>query len=144
MASKSQETNAMKKFLLGLVCGAVLVVLCGLILLFSIIRFTSSRPAIADNSLLMLRLEGDVPEKAPVEIPLPVFENRARPTVRDVWSELKRAAEDSRIKAVVFAPTRLTVGWAKLQELHDSLAAFRKSGKPVYALLRFPTVRDYY
>jgi protease-4 len=134
----------MKKFLLGLVCGVVLVMLTGVIALFSIIRFASSRPAIAGNSLLVLRLEGEVPEKAPVEIPLPVLENQAPLTVEEVWSALKRAAGDSRIKAVVFAPTRLTVGWAKLQELHDSLAAFRKSGKPVYALLRFPTARDYY
>jgi protease-4 len=134
----------MKKFLLGLLCGVVIVFLCGIVLLFAAIRASSSRPAIADNSILFLRLEGDLPEKASVEIPLPLFEDQSHQTVREVWSELKRAAGDSRIKAVVIAPRRLSVGWAKLQEVHDSLVAFKKSGKPLYALLRFPGMRDYY
>jgi protease IV len=134
----------MKKFLLGLLCGVVIVFLCGIVLLFAAIRFTSARPVIADNSVLVLRLEGEIPEKAPLEIPLPAFEDQAHLTVRDVWSELKRAAGDSRIKAVAIVPRHLSVGWAKLQEIRDSLVAFKKSGKPVYALLRFPGTRDYY
>lgn len=134
----------MKKFLLGMLCGVVIVFMCGIVLLFAAVRATSSKPAIADNSILFLRLEGDVPEKAPVEIPIPVFEDQSHQTVREVWSELKRAASDSRIRAVVVVPRRLSVGWAKLQEIRDSLAAFKQSGKPLYALLRFPGTRDYY
>lgn len=134
----------MKKFLLGLLCGVVLVFLCGIVLVFSMIRLTDRRPLILDNSALVLRLEGDVPERAPVEIPLPVFEAQSQMTVRDVWSGLKVAAADSRIKALVIAPRRLNVGWAKLQELRESLVAFKKSGKPVFALLRFPATKDYY
>lgn len=134
----------MKKFLVGVGCGIVFVVLCGVVLVFSLFRLSDRRAAIADNSILLLRLEGDVPEKAQVDIPLPVFEEQNKPTVRDVWSGLKRAAEDSRIKAVVIAPRHLGVGWAKLQEIRSSLIAFRKSGKPVYAFLRFPGTRDYY
>src|SRR5262249_19838736 len=69
---------------------------------------------------------------------------QSQATVRDLWSGLKRAAGDPRIKAVVVAPRRLGVGWAKLQEIRESLAGFQKSGKPVYAFLRFPGTRDYY
>ncbi len=134
----------MKKFLAGLACGVVLVILCSVILLFSIARWADRTPQIASNSLLVLRLEGDVPEKAQVEIPLPGLDNETRVTVRDVWSALKRAADDPRIKGVVLAPRRVSVGWAKLQEIHDSLAAFKQSGKPLYAFLRFPGTRDYY
>ncbi len=134
----------MKKFLLGAGCGSVLILLIGLIGGFSLIRFSDRTPSISDNSVLILRLEGDVPEKAPLEFPLPAFQGRNKATVRDLWSGLKRAAEDSRIKAVVIAPRHLEVGWAKLQEIRDSLIAFKRSGKPVYAFLRFPSTRDYY
>lgn len=134
----------MKKFVLGLVCGVVLVALFGVVLLFSLIRLSDRRPSIADNSVLVLRLEGDIPERAPVDIPLPMFEDQSHSTIRDIWSGLKRAAEDSRIKAVIVAPRRINAGWAKIQEIRDSLAAFRKSGKPVYAFLRFPGTKDYY
>lgn len=134
----------MKRFLLGLLCGLVLAGLIGLILVFSLIRLSDTKPAIADGSTLILKLEGEVPEKPPVEIPLAVFENQSPPTVRDIWSALHRAAADSRIKAVVVAPRGLAVGWGKLQELRESLNVFRKSGKPVYATLRMPGLREYY
>jgi protease IV len=134
----------MKKFLLGLLCGVVLVVLCGIILVFSAVRLSDRRPMIADNSVLVLRLEGDIPERAPLDIPLPMFEDQSRSTVRDIWSGLKRAAEDSRIKAVIVVPRRVAAGWAKAEEIRSSLASFKKSGKPVYAFLRFPGTKDYY
>ncbi len=134
----------MKKFLLGLACGVVFVFLFGIVLLFAAVRATSTKPVIADNSVLLLHLEGDVPEKSPVEIPLPVFEDQSHQTVHEIWSELKRAARDPKIKAVVIAPRRMSVGWAKLQEIRDSLVAFKQSGKPLYAFLRFPGMRDYY
>ena len=133
----------MKKFLLGLVCGLVLALLTAAILVFALVRLADRTPTIADNSVLMLRLEGDVPEKAPVDIPLPMFDSDSKLTVRDVWSILKRASSDSRIKAVVIAPRGLTVGWAKAEQLRESLESFKKSGKPVYALLRSPGTREY-
>ncbi len=134
----------MKKFLLGILCGVVLAGLIGVIFVFSIIRLSDTKPAVADNSALVLKLEGDVPEKPAVEIPFGPFESQSPTTVRELWSGLRRAAADSRIKAVVLAPRGLSVGWAKLEEIRDSLAAFRKSGKPVYASLRMPGAKEYY
>lgn len=134
----------MKKFLLGLLCGVVVAGLIGVIFVFSLIRLSDTKPTIADGSTLVLKLEGDLPEKPPVEIPLAVFENQAPMTVRDLWSTLRRAAADSRIQAVVVSPRGLTIGWAKMQEVRDSLLAFRKSGKPVYASLRMPGLKEYY
>jgi protease-4 len=57
---------------------------------------------------------------------------------------LRHAAADSRIKAVVFEPTGASVGWAKMQEIHADLEQFRKSGKPLVAYLKGPSLRDYY
>jgi protease-4 len=134
----------MRKFLLGLLCGLVLAFVFVVVFAFSLVRFAERRPPITASSVLTLRLEGDLPERAPVEIPLPSFESQSSLTIRDIWAMLQRAASDSRIKAVVVAPRRLTVGWAKLEEIRQSLEQFKKSGKPVYALLRFPNTRDYY
>jgi protease-4 len=64
--------------------------------------------------------------------------------VENVWSTLRRAAADSRIKAVIFEPEGSSVGWATMQEIHSDLASFRKSGKPLVAWLRSPSLRDYY
>jgi protease-4 len=134
----------MGKFLLGLFTGAILIVLIGVIGFFAIASLKSKPPSVADGSTLILRLSGDVPERPPVEMPIPLLQARTAVTVQNVWSLLRRAATDSRIRAVVFEPEGASVGWAKMQEIRGDLAAFRKSGKPLYAYLKSPSTRDYY
>ncbi len=136
----------MKKFLLGILVGLVFAALAGVIFFLAIVKLASSKqaPTIAGNSVLILNLDGELPEAAPVEVPLPFFEQQSPVTVRDFWSSLRYAATDKRIKAVVIRPQGLGAGWAKLQEMRDDLIAFKKSGKPVYALLQGAGMREYY
>ncbi|MGH9722366.1 MAG: signal peptide peptidase SppA [Bryobacteraceae bacterium] len=136
----------MTKFLVGLLTGVLLTVLTAAIAIFSLARFGGEKrpPSVASNSVLMLQLEGEIPERAPVEFPLPIFEQQASSTVHDIWDILRKAAADSRIKAVVIQPRDLAVGWAKLQEIRGELEQFRKSGKPLVAYLKTPGMREYY
>jgi protease IV len=135
----------MRKFLLGVLVGVMVAVVGIIIIALVIARLAASKqPTIAANSVLVLALEGDIPEVPPVDIPLPFIESQSVPTVRDVWASLRAAAKDNRIKAVVLQPRHLSVGWGKLQEFHEELAAFKTSGKPLYALLRGPGSREYY
>ena len=135
----------MKKFLLGVFVGFVFVALCALILIAVLFRIGASRgPSIANNSALVLNLEGDLPEVPPVELDIPFIGMQAQPTVRDVWAALHSAAADNRIKAIVLEPRGLAVGWGKLEELRHDLEEFKKSGKPVYAYLRTPGAHEYY
>ncbi len=134
----------MKKFLLGLLIGVVFSALAVVIAVFLVLRLSSRPPSIPKNSILAFAVEGAIPESPPVEVPLPVLERQAPQTVRDNWELLRKAAVDSRIRAVVFMPQNLDAGWAKLQELRDNLLAFKKSGKPLYAFLRAPGTREYY
>ncbi len=131
----------MGKFLLGLGTGVVLVVL---ICVLAALAFRSRPPSVAADSTLFLRLEGDVPEKPAVDVSLPFFERRAPVTVENVWSMLRHAAADPRIKAVVFEPEGASLGWAKMQEIRADLEQFRKSGKPLIAWLKSPGLREYY
>lgn len=138
----------MAKFLLGLVSGIVLSILVAIILIFAIVRFAASfgekAPEVADGSTLILTLSGDVPEKAPTELPIPLLQQQAPITVEQVWETFRKAAADSRIKAVVFEPRDLSLGWAKLQEIRQEMLDFRKSGKPLVAFLRGAHGREYY
>ncbi len=135
----------MRKFLLGVLVGVVVVIFGFFILALIIGRLAASRhPTIAANSVLVLSLDGDIPEVPPVDIPIPFIQAQTMPTVRDIWASLHAAATDNRIKAVVLQPRNLAIGWAKLEEFHQELAAFKKSGKPLYALLRAPGSREYY
>lgn len=136
----------MGKFLLGLLTGIVLFVLIGVIGFFAVLSLRTRPAAIADGSTLILHLQGDIPETPPVDVafPIPFLQSRTPVTVENVWSMLRRAAADSRIKAVVFEPDGASPGWAKMQEIHADLEQFRKSGKPLIAYLRSPDAREYY
>ena len=133
----------MLKFLLGMFTGVLLVFLGGILLLVILFQFRDRPPEIASNSVLVVRLEGEIPEKPAMEVPF-VENPRAAVTVASVWTALRRAAQDSRIRAVVLEPEGLSVGWAKLEEMRSDVEQFRKSGKPVFAYLRNPSAREYY
>jgi protease-4 len=134
----------MVKFLIGLITGILLVFLAFIFLVFILFQFREKPPQIAENSVLVLRLEGNIPEKPPLE--LPAFLGAGGPglTVAHVWMTLQKAAADSHIRAIVLEPEGLSAGWAKIEEIRTDLERFRKSGKPVYAFLRAPYTGDYY
>ena len=134
----------MGKFLLGAITGVVLVFVVLGLFFFALLRFQKRPPEIEDNSALVLRLSGDIPEKAPVELPAIFGEGGPAVTVANVWMALQKAAADRHIRAVVLEPESLSAGWGKLEELRADLEQFRKSGKPVFAYLRMPGAREYY
>jgi protease-4 len=134
----------MVKFLIGLITGVLLVFLGFILLLFVLFQFREKPPQIEENSVLVLRLEGNIPEKPPLEMPFFLGAGGPGLTMAHVWMTLQKAAADSHIKAIVLEPEGLATGWAKLEEIRTGLERFRKSGKPVYAFLRAPSTRDYY
>ncbi|MGD0134462.1 MAG: signal peptide peptidase SppA [Bryobacteraceae bacterium] len=138
----------MRNFLIGLVVGVLLVGFTLLVLVFAAVRFAGSyanRPAsVAEDSTVVLDLSGDVPERLPAEIPIPILESQRGMSVLQVWDTFRRAATDSRVRGILFEPHGLDIGWAKMEEIHDEIVKFRKSGKPIVTFLRNPTAREYY
>lgn len=138
----------MKNFFIGLVAGLLLAGLVLVVFVFAVVRLASSfaQPPVrvADGSTLVLKLQDDVPEKSPPEIPVPFFQAQAPLSVREVWETFRRAAADNRVKAILFEPRGLSIGWAKMEEIHDEIQQFKKSGKPIITFLQNPTAREYY
>src|SRR3954451_10922112 len=134
----------MRKFLLGLFTGVVLVGLAVVVVTFSAIRMSDRTPVVSDGSTLVLDLRGGMPEKAPVALQIPFIGGPVPVTVEEIWSTLRRAATDSKIKALIVNAGQIDGGWAKANEIRDDILAFKKSGKPVYAFLRAPRMREYY
>src|SRR4051812_45770393 len=125
----------MAKFFIGLVTGIVLVILSVILLFAALLRFREKPPQVADNSVLVLRLDGDIPEKPPVELPDFLGGGGSGVTVSNVWMSLRKAASDSHVKGLVLEPSGLSAGWGKLEEIRADVEQFKKSGKPVYAYL---------
>jgi protease-4 len=135
----------MRKFLLGILCGLVLAALSLVVLGFALVRMGGPRaPTIADNSMLMLRLEGPISEAAQPEFPFAIPGQTTPVTTQELWTSIRAAAKDPRIKSIALMPAGVGAGWGKLDEIRSALKEFRKSGKPVVAWLRTPGMREYY
>jgi protease IV len=134
----------MAKFFTGFAVGLVAAALIAVLLIVAAVRLGSPKPTVAANSALVLHLEGDVPEQAPVDVPVPFLEGQQPMTMVEIWRLLQTAAADNRIKSLIIDPSGLTAGWAGLEELRADILAFKKSGKPVHAYLRGAATHDYY
>ena len=135
----------MAKFLLGVLVGVAVAVLIAVLSILTLGKvFGNKQPVISPNAVLVLGLSGDVPESSPVDMAIPFLQSPGGPTVTDVWNSLHHAASDNRVKALLIQPRGLTLGWAKLQEIHRDIQDFKRSGKPVYALLQSPGSKEYY
>jgi protease-4 len=134
----------MRKFALGFLIGLLFAGLVAVIVGAVAMRFSDRPPVVANGSTLVLHLEGELPEQPQVALPIPFLEEQQPMTVVETWQLLRKAALDSRIKALVLEPRNMSVGWAKLEEIRSSILAFKKTGKPVYAFLRGAGTKEYY
>ena len=61
-----------------------------------------------------------------------------------VLEALRKAKVDRRIQAVIILPPGLKASyWAKVQEVHDAILDYRKSGKPAVAFLEYAGEKEY-
>lgn len=134
----------MKKFLLGILAGFIIAGVSAVVLFFAAVKFAKRAPSPPESAWLSLRLGGDLPELQPLMLPLPALESKAPLTVPEVWSALRRAARDPRVKGLLLRPQGLAAGWAKLDEIRAGIEDVRKAGKPVHAWLASPGTREYY
>ncbi|MER3427673.1 MAG: signal peptide peptidase SppA [Pyrinomonas sp.] len=141
-------SNARKLVLIfaGLFLAFVLVLFIGALVLYFYIE--PGEPSVAYNSVLVVRVSGELPDYI-AESPLPIgFPSRiydgGRQSLADLLWQLKKAKADRRIGAVLLEVENLDIGWAKADEIRDAIADFRQSGKPIYAYLTYGANAEYY
>jgi protease-4 len=127
--------------ILGILGGIVLVALIGIAILFA--TFRKGEPSIRDNSVLVLRVAGSLPDYTPDD-PFKKFFGGPDQSLTGLVMQFKKAKVDKRIKAVLLDINMSGVGWGKAEELRDAITDFRSSGKPVYAYIEFGLNKEYY
>ena len=101
-------------------------------------------PSVASNSMLVLRVGGNLAEIAPSDV-FGYLRGVRTPTVRSMVENLRKARVDSRVSALLLKPTGFeSPFWGKVQEIRDAVLDFKRSGKPVYAYLEYGGDREYY
>jgi protease IV len=130
------------RLVFGLLILAVLVSLAGIALMYFAV---GAAPAVARNSTLVLRLDDDLHEVPTDGVVQQLLEGSRTTGLRAVLDALRKAKADPRVSSVLIVPANLQAPlWGKVQEVHDAVADFRKSGKLAIAYLEQAGEKEYY
>jgi len=92
-------------------------------------------PKVKAQSYLEIPLAGQVAEKAAPDFFSAFLTGRPPLSMFDIWTNIRKAKVDSRIKALVLRLGYLQCDWGKINEIRDAVLDFKTSGKKVYAYL---------
>ncbi len=124
----------------GIILALIMVSVIGIVL----IAESFGKPTVAENSVLVLQISGPLPDYAP-EDPMAELVGLHQPqSFSSLMTQLRKAASDSRIGAVMLDIKFPQTGWGKADELRDAIKAVRQTGKPVYAYMELGMNQEYY
>jgi protease-4 len=126
----------------GVVGGLIFVTVLGALIIWAAL-FYKSEPPIRDNSVLVLRVAGSLPDYTPDDPFKKIFGGPDQ-SLTGLVMQFKKAKVDKRIKAVLLDVNMSGVGWGKAEEIRDAITDFRSSGKQVYAYIEFGLNKEYY
>src|ERR1019366_2696218 len=96
---------------------AVFISIIGFVLLYVLV---GREPAVASNSVLVLRVGGGLTEVAPSDV-FGYLRGQRALTVRTIVDDLRKAKVDARVSAILLKPTGFeSPFWAKGQEIRDA------------------------
>jgi len=105
---------------------------------------TMGRPSVADNSVLVLDVSGDLPDYVAEEPLAKAFGISQKQSFTSLLTQMRKAKVDERIGAVVLDISFPAIGWGKAFELREAITDLKASGKPVYAYMEIGMNREYY
>src|SRR5437773_1970518 len=135
------KTRKVVLIISGIVIALVFVFLLGIAIIVSAIR--GNRPSIRDNSVLVLKISGPLPDYVPEDPIRKLFGGQPQ-SLSSLLAQFRKAKVDKRISAVLLDIVMPEEGWAKAEEIRAAIADFRTSGKPVYAFMEMGLNKDYY
>jgi len=124
----------------GIVFAVFLVAIIGIALLME----SLGKPNVAENSVLVLKISGDLPDFSAEDPTARLFGMEPKTSFAGVLTQLRKAKVDSRIGGVLLDINFPGIGWGKADELRDAIADFKSSGKPVYAYMEMGSNKEYY
>jgi protease IV len=127
------------KFMLASMLGNILLMLLFILFFGAIIASFSkdSEVKIADNSMMVLKLDKPIPDRTPVNpfesFDFSTFENTQLLGLDKYLKAITLAKDDDRIKGIYIDVTPMPAGFATLNEIREKLLDFKESGKFIIA-----------
>jgi protease-4 len=148
---KNFFTSLLGSFL-GAMIAAVIVALIIIGLIASavsgVFKSRDKTEAIMENSVLQLRFDKKIEERAGKNpfgnFSFTSFSSETPLGLHDILADLDKAAKDPKIKGIYLDLSAVATGMATLEEIRNSLIAFKKSGKFIYSYGETYTQGSYY
>ncbi|HEV8158482.1 MAG TPA: hypothetical protein VGP58_05595, partial [Pyrinomonadaceae bacterium] len=115
----------------GILFAVLLVAIIGIAILVE----SMGKPDVPENSVLILKVSGSLPDYAPEDRMAKLFGINQPQSFTSLLTQLRKAKVDSRVGAVLLDIEFPQIGWGKADELRDAIKDFRASGKPIYSFM---------
>jgi protease-4 len=136
------RTGKIALVIVSIVLAVVIVV--GTLFGLLIWSLRESEPNVANNSVLVLKVDGSLPDFAPEDPFASRIFGREDRSLAQLLTQIKKAKADKRVSAILLDIDLTSAGWAKADEIRDAIANFRTTGKPIYAFMEYGTNKEYY
>src|SRR3712207_4485598 len=113
------RTSKVVLAVVGVIAALVIVGFLLLAVLYSSLR--EREPAVADNSVLVLKVGGPLPDHA-TDDPVARMFGAQTNSLSSLLTQLRKAKADRRVKAVLLDIDFVATGWAKADEVRDAVA----------------------
>lgn len=128
--------------ILGTFIAIGILVFIGFLFVIALAASGDSAPSVRSGSVLVVDLEGSVPERVSGDPISQLLSGEAAYGLDDLTHAIEEAATDNRIAGLWIKPGMVTSSWATLERIRRSLDAFKASGKPVYGSSRSYYARE--
>ncbi len=104
--------------------------------------FSKSAPTVENDTVLELKIEGEMPESSSND-PFAKLFSAQKLSFRSTLENIQKAKVDKNIKAILLLLNNVELGQGRIQDLRDVITDFKKSGKPVFAYMEQGSDREY-
>lgn len=120
--------------IVGIFAFGVIMIIFGFICLFGMVASSSGTPSLLDNSVMVLKLQGEISDKAEEDWLGEITGNQFNQLgMNKILSAIHKAKKEDQVKGIYLETGILQTDYATLQEIRGALADFKKSGKWIIA-----------
>ena len=116
--------------IVGLFAFGLIMTILGFICIIGMIASSNSKPALKDNAVMVLKLQGQIEDRSEDnwlgELTGEQFNNLG---MNKILSSIRKAKDEEKVKGIYLETGILESDYATLQEIRNALADFKKSGK---------------
>ena len=120
--------------IVGIFAFGVIMIIFGFICLFGMVASSNGTPSLLDNSVMVLKLQGEISDKAEEDWLGEITGNQFNQLgMNKILSAIHKAKKEDKVKGIYLETGILQTDYATLQEIRGALADFKKSGKWIIA-----------